>query len=285
MANLTVAEKTHWRDRIQARIDRKIEAITAGDPGLMERIRHEARGRALESLGLAGFQEELDRIAGQRAELDRRDTQVRREMLARVRGVSADDLECYTPRPRPPGDPGGHRQAAGGARGGAAGRARAGPPGPPAPGRAGEPARRRLAGRPRRPRSAALVEGRASCSATSRRPWSARRWRSRRPARRPDGQALSRSDDGGGRGGDSATAAAGCRPGPARTRPSACGTSTTWSSPASAAGIAGGSSTTSAAGLALWFGVLGAVLGWGMLGPFGRAPRVRGRASRSGPAS
>jgi hypothetical protein len=93
---LTVAEKNHWRDRIQARIDRRIEAITAGDPGLLERVKHEARARALESLGLAGFQEELDRIAGQRAELDRRDTQVRREMLARVRGVSADDLDGYS---------------------------------------------------------------------------------------------------------------------------------------------------------------------------------------------
>ena len=96
MANLTVAEKAHWRDRIQARIDRRIEQITAVDPGLMERIRHEARGRALESLGLAAYQEELDRIAAQRVELDRRDTQVRREMLARVRGVSADDLDCYS---------------------------------------------------------------------------------------------------------------------------------------------------------------------------------------------
>ena len=38
MANLTVAEKNHWRERIQARIDRKIEQITAGEPGLIERI-------------------------------------------------------------------------------------------------------------------------------------------------------------------------------------------------------------------------------------------------------
>jgi hypothetical protein len=96
MANLTVAEKTHWRDRIQARIDRKIEMITAGEPGLLERIRQEAKVRALESLGLAGFQAELDRIAGQRAELDRRETQVRKEMLARVRGVPADDLDGYS---------------------------------------------------------------------------------------------------------------------------------------------------------------------------------------------
>ena len=105
MANLTVAEKTHWRDRIQARIDRRIEAITAGEPGLIERIKQEARVRALASLGLAEFQEELDRIVARRVELDRRDTQIRKEMLARVRGVSADDLDCYarvTTTPRSP---------------------------------------------------------------------------------------------------------------------------------------------------------------------------------------
>ena len=96
MANLTVAEKNHWRDRIQARIDRRIEAITAGEPGLIERIRQDARAQALASLGLAEFQEELDRIVARRAELDRRDTQIRKEMLARVRGVSADDVDCYS---------------------------------------------------------------------------------------------------------------------------------------------------------------------------------------------
>jgi len=96
MANLTVAEKNHWRDRIQIRIDRRIEALTASDPGLMERVRREARGRAMESLGLAEFQAELDRIAAQRADLDRRDVQIRREMLARVRGVPADELDPYS---------------------------------------------------------------------------------------------------------------------------------------------------------------------------------------------
>ena len=94
MGNLTVAEKTHWRDRIQARIDRRIEAITAGEPGLMDRIKREARGRALTSLGLAAFQAELDQIAEQKDALDRRDRQARRAMLARIRGVAVEDVEA-----------------------------------------------------------------------------------------------------------------------------------------------------------------------------------------------
>ena len=96
MGNLTVAEKTHWRDRIQARLDRRIEAVAAADPGFLDRIRQEARGRALKSLGLAGFQAELDRITTRRAELDAHDTRIRKEMLAKVRGVPADELDGYT---------------------------------------------------------------------------------------------------------------------------------------------------------------------------------------------
>lgn len=96
MANLTVAEKNHWRDRIEARINRRIEAITADDPGLLERVGQEARGRAMESLGLVGMQDELDRIARQRAELDGRDARIRKEMLAKVRGVPVDAIDGYT---------------------------------------------------------------------------------------------------------------------------------------------------------------------------------------------
>jgi hypothetical protein len=90
---LTVAEKTHWKERIEARINRRIEAILAGDPGLMDRIKNAARGRALASLGLADFQAELDQIASHKEELDRRERQAHRSLLARVRGVENDRIE------------------------------------------------------------------------------------------------------------------------------------------------------------------------------------------------
>ena len=90
---LTVAEKTHWKERIEARINRRIEAILAGDPGLMDRIKAAARGRSLASLGLAEFQAELDQVAAHKEELDRRERQAHRSMLARVRGVNIDRIE------------------------------------------------------------------------------------------------------------------------------------------------------------------------------------------------
>ena len=90
---LTVAEKTHWKERIEARINQWIEATLAGDPGLMDRVKHAARGRALASLGLADFQSELDEISAQKEVLERRERQAHRAMLARVRGVAIDTIE------------------------------------------------------------------------------------------------------------------------------------------------------------------------------------------------
>jgi hypothetical protein len=90
---LTVAEKTHWRDRIEAKISRRIETILAAEPGLMDRVKREARSRAFESLGLAEFQAELEQIAAQKGALDRRERRARRAMLARVRGVEIEVVE------------------------------------------------------------------------------------------------------------------------------------------------------------------------------------------------
>jgi hypothetical protein len=90
---LTVAEKNHWRDRIAARIDRRIEIILAAEPCLMDRVKREARCRAFASLGLAEFQAELDQIAEQKAALEKRERRARRSMLARIRGLDLEDVE------------------------------------------------------------------------------------------------------------------------------------------------------------------------------------------------
>ena len=48
----------------------------------------------LTSLGLAGFQAELDQIAEQKDRADQRDRQARRAMLARIRGVDIENVEA-----------------------------------------------------------------------------------------------------------------------------------------------------------------------------------------------
>jgi hypothetical protein len=95
MPSLTVTEKEHWKERIGKKIDRKIEAVAADDPGLLERVAGQARHRALRSLGLAEIQEELDALADQKQEVERRERRAHRAMLAVVRRVPIEDLEEF----------------------------------------------------------------------------------------------------------------------------------------------------------------------------------------------
>lgn len=89
---LTVTEKEHWRDRISHRIDKRIEQLQAAEPNLKDRIEREARSRALQSLGLAEMQAELDRVECEKAALEKQEKQTQRRMLAHVRGVPVEDM-------------------------------------------------------------------------------------------------------------------------------------------------------------------------------------------------
>jgi hypothetical protein len=95
MPTLTVTEKEHWKERIARRIDKKIEFLTASEPALLDRIRDEARQRAVRSLGLAAIQAELDTLQAQKQELERRERQAQRALLATVRRVPIEALEDY----------------------------------------------------------------------------------------------------------------------------------------------------------------------------------------------
>ena len=72
---LTTTEKQHWRDRIGKRIDKKIAAITAREPGLFARIESEARTRAIQSLGIAELMLEQEQLAQQQKALESREGQ------------------------------------------------------------------------------------------------------------------------------------------------------------------------------------------------------------------
>ena len=92
MAGLTITEKEHWKARISARIDKRIEAIKSRHPALFERVGRDAHAQALESLGLAALHAELDAIRGQELALARHKKRVQREMLAALRGQPIDEV-------------------------------------------------------------------------------------------------------------------------------------------------------------------------------------------------
>ena len=93
MPGLTVTEKEHWKDRIGRRIDKRIESIAAEEPNLLDRVHRESHQRALRSLGLAELHAEKERIEEQHEALEKREFEVEREMLAKVRGVPVESIE------------------------------------------------------------------------------------------------------------------------------------------------------------------------------------------------
>ena len=95
MPGLTVAEKNHWKDRLSKRIDRRMETIAAEEPNLLDRVKRDARKRAMQSLNVAELQADIDVIEEQEETLDKRKSLLHRTMLARVRRVPLETIDQH----------------------------------------------------------------------------------------------------------------------------------------------------------------------------------------------
>jgi hypothetical protein len=78
-----------------------MELLTAHAPGLRERIRDWARQRAVQWLGRAAIQAELDTLRAQKQELERRERQAHRALLAAVRRLPIAAVEDSVHDPPP----------------------------------------------------------------------------------------------------------------------------------------------------------------------------------------
>ena len=63
---LTVREKEHWKERIEAKISKRIENLKAEDPERFEKINKKARLLAVESLGIAKLHARTEAISEER---------------------------------------------------------------------------------------------------------------------------------------------------------------------------------------------------------------------------
>jgi hypothetical protein len=99
MPGLTITEKQFWNERIAARIAKRIEAIQAAHPVLVDRVKRQAHASALESLGLAEAYAEREQVQAEEAALARRKKRVQRMMLASIRGLPIEEVpDCISIR-------------------------------------------------------------------------------------------------------------------------------------------------------------------------------------------
>ena len=88
---ISVAERNHWRDRIAARIDRRIETLVAKqDPALLQHVAEEARQKAYGSLGISSHQHELEQIEKQKKEIEKRERRLLAEQRAVINGTTVE---------------------------------------------------------------------------------------------------------------------------------------------------------------------------------------------------
>jgi hypothetical protein len=94
--------QAHSLERLSRRLDQHLAELAAAEPGWPSRIRQQAHEHALQSLGLAPLQTELNALTVQQRELRRQARALRRAMLATVHRVPIDKLGAYRGhRPHP----------------------------------------------------------------------------------------------------------------------------------------------------------------------------------------
>ncbi len=90
--SLTVREKEHWKDRIAARIDKRIDALNAENGKIMEQVNKAARERALDSLGIGTLHKRAEHLKQQKSSLEEKESKTYREIAAKLRGISVREV-------------------------------------------------------------------------------------------------------------------------------------------------------------------------------------------------
>ncbi len=88
--SITVAEKTHWKERIAQKIERAIKELVAkNDPQYLERISEQARDRAIESLGGTELVKELKTLEVKEEAVKAESARIEKELatIAKKNGV------------------------------------------------------------------------------------------------------------------------------------------------------------------------------------------------------
>ena len=97
---LTLGEKSHWKDRIGKRIERRIETLVAKeDPTLLQRVKEQAHDKAYGSLGIQAQRQELEDLEKQKEKIEKRERRLEAEQRAILKGIPVEEelgSGCYS---------------------------------------------------------------------------------------------------------------------------------------------------------------------------------------------
>ena len=90
--SLTVSERQHWKERIGARIEKRISHIKMASKPVFDSLKAKAREQAIGGLGVGDLESERARLKQQIDRLEKQQKLATRKVVALVRGVDVSDV-------------------------------------------------------------------------------------------------------------------------------------------------------------------------------------------------
>ncbi|MCA9186160.1 MAG: hypothetical protein R3E01_36175 [Pirellulaceae bacterium] len=95
MSKLTVTEKEHWKERVERRISKAIDALSQQHPSFLAEIQEKSRAKALQALGALDTKQQLDELKRQMAELENEKSRVERVHYSKITGKPEAECQQY----------------------------------------------------------------------------------------------------------------------------------------------------------------------------------------------
>ena len=95
MSKLTVTEKEHWKERVERRINKAIDALGQQHPSFMANLQAKARERTLKELGVLDIKQQLESLETESARLRDEKDSLERLFRSKVTGKPEKDCQQY----------------------------------------------------------------------------------------------------------------------------------------------------------------------------------------------
>lgn len=90
--SLTVSERQHWKERIAARINKRIDSIKMAQKDVFDGLKQEARARAVTALGISELERERTLAKEELRKAEKAEKLLTRKTIALIRGVEVSEV-------------------------------------------------------------------------------------------------------------------------------------------------------------------------------------------------
>lgn len=95
MSRLTVTEKEHWKERVERRINKAIDALSEQHPEFMKELQSKSEAKVLKTLGVFEMKQQLDALQSQIKDLRAEESRIECAYQSKITGKPESDCRNY----------------------------------------------------------------------------------------------------------------------------------------------------------------------------------------------